>query len=574
MKARLRELTQSHAHRNKEHHTANEKGPHSADMSIGEGASSPMSFIGHIPKQGSTTASPDSSVQGILSEYSTDYVESVEMLMSRYSLVEASSVDLDFSDETMSQGAVSTRGSWLLDADAPTDGSCSKIIAGDYLDLDRLLERQGFCVPGLAGHDNRSCFCYARDEVTSNDWVTASGPTPNASDILTPSAIEVPISVFSRTDSFGNTALHLLAARDATKEHLMKATTVAPDDVLNAINTANQTFLHVLGSFWFEDTVSAAAVLPRLLEQLRLRNFNITARDVYGRNFFHLLKAAVPDGPTMESFLQPYDRHMIARRDAFGVTPTGTRSGPIPLLEQYSSAEFSDNSTVTDYAGLLLRTRTASSVPSLEDSYGRNGLHFLADAILSEETLQHNVGLPAGASSSKRAASRNRNSRRVAESSRETLSLRKVLVDHLLDAGVDPNHYDNDGNTVLMVFAARLPEDDVFELPCKIIRRLVEGGADINARNRLGETALHIAVRTGHNLAMRTLVEAGANVYARDGDGRSVLDVVDAKIIRAKDVNSYARYEGARAWLSGTKGRAVQNPTIKQEWGMRKMSES
>ncbi|KAF5009708.1 hypothetical protein FDECE_4054 [Fusarium decemcellulare] len=569
MEARLRELTQSHAHQKKDHHTPNHN-PASADMSIGEDRSSLVYYVGHIPTQESTTAGPDSSLQDSLSEYSTDYVKSVEMLMSRYSLVEVSGGDLDFSDETMPQVAVSTRGSWLHDASAPIIWASPKTVAGDYLKLDHLLERQGFCGPGLASHSNRSCFCYARDEVTTDDWVTASGLTPSASDILNSLAMAVPMSTFSLTDSFGNTVLHLLAARDTTKATLMRAITVAPHSVLNMTNTANQTFLHVLGHFWFEDAAFAVAVL----ELLRERNFDITTRDVYGRNFFHLLDAAVPDELAMEDLLQPYDRHGIARRDAFGVTPTGTRSDPIPLLDQYDSAESSENSPEASHARLLLGIRTAISVPSLEDSYGRNGLHFIADVILSEWTLHYNVGPAAGGTSSKMATGGKMSSQPIGDSSREKLSLRKSLVDVLLDAGVDPNHYDNDGNTVLMVFAARLPEDGDFELTCEIIRRLTEGGANINARNRSGETALHIAVRTGHNLAMRTLVEAGANVYARDGDGRSVLDVADAKIIRAKDVNSYAHYEGARAWLSGIGGRAVQNPTVKQEWGTQRRSKS
>ncbi|KAJ4196134.1 hypothetical protein NW767_009594 [Fusarium falciforme] len=120
-----------------------------------------------------------------------------------------------------------------------------------------------------------------------------------------------------------------------------------------------------------------------------------------------------------------------------------------------------------------------------------------------------------------------------------------------------------------MAFAARLPEDDDYKLPGQIIDTLVKGGAHVNARNRLGETALHIAVRTGHKLVTKALVEAGANVYARDGEGRSVLDVADITALHAKDVEDYAHAEAARAWLSGLQARAVQNPTVKQEWGMR-----
>jgi len=69
---------------------------------------------------------------------------------------------------------------------------------------------------------------------------------------------------------------------------------------------------------------------------------------------------------------------------------------------------------------------------------------------------------------------------------------------------------------------------------------------------------------------MKALVNHGANVHAKDADGRSVLDVADAKMMNSRDddPSDYAHYEACRAWLSSSKGLAVQRPTIVDEWGL------
>lgn len=513
------------------------------------------------PSQRSTAHPPKSPIMRMLSDYSLDYVKNVDMLMSRYSLEGAFDPGTDFSDKTLS-----TRDNWLHDASAPTAELCETIAPGDFLRLDELLLVHKLCGQGLDRHDHRSCLCRVRDEVTTDDWVTASGLTLKATNILTSSTIGMPASAFSLTDSFGNTALHLLAARDATKECLIQAVARVPDSTLMATNTADQTFLHVLGTFWFEEINSQGALLPRLLFQLSRRNFNIRARDIYGRNFFHICQAHLPDKSAMEDLLATFGQGDFACRDAFGMIPTGLQDHPIPLLEQ-ETEQSPSNSLLASHAQILSGVHAATLNPSLEDSHNRNGLHLLADAILSQDMLLDNFGASDGEGG--RSTLSHRNRRLETDSSLPKLSLRLSLMEGLLGAGVNPNHYNGDGNTVLMAFAARLPEDDDYQLPGRIIHTLVKGGADVNARNRLGETALHIAVRTGHKLVTRALVEAGANVYARDGEGRSVLDIADITALHAKDVKDYAHAEAARAWLSGRQVCAVQNPTVKQEWGMR-----
>jgi ankyrin repeat protein len=95
----------------------------------------------------------------------------------------------------------------------------------------------------------------------------------------------------------------------------------------------------------------------------------------------------------------------------------------------------------------------------------------------------------------------------------------------LLDAGADPNRRLRNQTTALMIAAARSgrnagPEQTTIDAA----RLLIAKGADVNAANDNGETALHIAVGRGDGL-VRFLAENGARLDARDKSERTPLDV-------------------------------------------------
>jgi hypothetical protein len=89
----------------------------------------------------------------------------------------------------------------------------------------------------------------------------------------------------------------------------------------------------------------------------------------------------------------------------------------------------------------------------------------------------------------------------------------------------DPDLRLRNQSTALMIAASRAgrnagPEARTIEA----MALLVDRGADVNAVNDNGETALHIAVSRGDSL-VRALAEKGARLDLKDKFGRTPLDV-------------------------------------------------
>jgi ankyrin repeat protein len=61
----------------------------------------------------------------------------------------------------------------------------------------------------------------------------------------------------------------------------------------------------------------------------------------------------------------------------------------------------------------------------------------------------------------------------------------------------------------------------------------VDAGVDINAVNDAGQTALHIAAQASDAI-VKYLAEHGANLDAKDKQGRTALDVAMGKGVRAR----------------------------------------
>ena len=91
----------------------------------------------------------------------------------------------------------------------------------------------------------------------------------------------------------------------------------------------------------------------------------------------------------------------------------------------------------------------------------------------------------------------------------------------LVNAGADPNTRDENGKTPLD-WAAEMEHQEAVKL-------LVEMGADPNARNEYGYTPLHWAARNGHQKAVKFLVDAGADPKAKDKNGQTSLHLAAKK---------------------------------------------
>ncbi|RDA85519.1 hypothetical protein CP532_2160 [Ophiocordyceps camponoti-leonardi (nom. inval.)] len=390
----------------------------------------------------------------------------------------------------------------------------------------------------------RDIFILVPDMELVSPWVASNGITsvgqhvcvfgPTQSDLLA-------------RDSVGNTALHFIAAHGTLELLLRILRSGLADAVARERNTAGQYFLHVINNDSMQDTHR----LQQLLLLASGRGVDVNAQDVYGRTIFHMVRLSGHGPDTVVRLASPFHGPGSNRRDAFGLVPT-VASASADL--DPPTAEEPD---IDAHRRRLETIGHALQNPSVEDERGRNGLHCLAAGALSTASVAQRCDLDMCPDIPTHL-----------DSATETFRIRHDLARGLLQAGVDPNHYDLAGDTPLMTFAAELPEDDDYRRGPAIMELLIRQGADVNARNRAGETALHVAVRKGRKLAVRVLVNNGASVHVHDAQGRSLLDVADAMTRQAcGSGKDYAHFEACRAWLSGDSGKAVQRPSLLDEWG-------
>ncbi len=87
----------------------------------------------------------------------------------------------------------------------------------------------------------------------------------------------------------------------------------------------------------------------------------------------------------------------------------------------------------------------------------------------------------------------------------------------LLARGADVNAANKEGETALMVAA--------LEGRTEMVRFLIERGADLEARDVVGATALLYAALGGSLDTIKLLIEKGANLDAKTGDGQTALSI-------------------------------------------------
>ena len=88
----------------------------------------------------------------------------------------------------------------------------------------------------------------------------------------------------------------------------------------------------------------------------------------------------------------------------------------------------------------------------------------------------------------------------------------------LVEGGANPRVVNKDGNTPLHLQVT--PYND-----CSLTKLFLKAGADVNARNAKGATALHCAAYVGNADICLVLLMNGADASLRANDGRSALDI-------------------------------------------------
>ncbi|KAI1091460.1 ankyrin [Rostrohypoxylon terebratum] len=467
-------------------------------------------------------------------------------------------------------------------------------VPGDFLDPNLFTTRRCSCETRSVPQEVGTCWCRVTNELKS---IQALWPIDDNSFHVPTNYLD---EFYQGRDAFGNTAFHRLAATDKNHAFFLNLISQAlrnPNSLIRSTNTAGQTFLHVLHQSWFDNDT----LLDQLLTVVKNHhNFDISATDVYGRSFFHLLRSKKLDSTRIPAHL--FDRNLLTRRDAFGVKPMEShprhtepstpqvqrRTSPMnarspgradipPTTIDTSSARGGESRFEPNTE--LLRTlidavkvddiNSTNPNPRTEDSHGRNALHCLAEVVLNLESDRD-----ATHDSQRQKKRKYKEEEGEQRSEISPSSKRLELLEGLLVAEVDVNHYDCQGQTPLMAFAKYLPEDSRSEKEAmeRMIKMLHKAGANLEARNRGGETALHVAARFGKKVALKELLQLGANPHVRDACGLSVLAAIDDRWVNAEDGLHIARLEACRGVFTSMVPDPAQEPTVLQEWGMRQPS--
>jgi ankyrin repeat protein len=441
---------------------------------------------------------------------------------------------------------------------------------------------------------NCSAQCYSRMSPTSRTIDT---------DILSRIAQRsVQEADLHEMDTFGNSTIHILATMCATPSYLISLIKLGAN--VNVLNRAGQTFLHLLKP----ELLCHCDDFCYLLELLRVQGFDFLQHDHLGQSPFHLLMRPSHDQAILRQIITrmddlPIHRHISTARDCFGNTVVGqlnfhgTESGfkldhailslscetdnaifdskglQISVaqgsqkeknsIEEEPARNYENHPSIVNVNDLFLYEQhvdywrtilTAKNSPWFEDSNGRNGLHCLAEASLVTAEMPLPATLLKQLESLKDMGDGDRTSDRG------------YFVKSLLNVGVDPNNYDNVGNTPFMAFIVHHHVSETDDSITQILSCLLEAGSDIHRRNRHGETALHLAVKLGRRAATKFLLASGANIHARTSNGLGVLQLGhNHSMLCMQDESLFAQIMLCMS-LAVTCG-AVAEPTILDEWG-------
>ena len=143
--------------------------------------------------------------------------------------------------------------------------------------------------------------------------------------------------------------------------------------------------------------------------------------------------------------------------------------------------------------------------PNITDMYGCTPLHFVTSAGVCKLLLDAKIKVNArNAYYDRTALHTNNRDREVG------------VIDMLIQAGIDVNAQDADGETALL--------NATYNIATQVALRLLELGADVNATNRSsGISALHYATEYNRHEILADLLNRGADYSKRTETGRTIL---------------------------------------------------
>ena len=492
-------------------------------------------------------------------------------------------------------------------------GEPSCPLPGDFLTLDSRVEEPYFSYTPKDRHMSVSfdmIWADIRDE--TNVWIVPRGLSGKAIAALN-HLKKSPLSInLDDTDCFGNTLLHLLAARSDLQEQLilvLESSCVTPD-YLKRRNTGGQTFLHVLAKEWFSNPIDPScpfwtlmshidAITPDMFRQLA------PMRDVYGRTIFHHIKRLVHEPSTASDAIHAIieskncDTRVKAQRDAFGSDIVGPKDFIQPPSIYVSASVVPSDGDALPYRDYVpIRdgvdkdqyvVANAAADPDIEDGHGYGALHCLAySADRCQPTRKRKASEPLYPS---RDTSPGDHTASTASPSTFLQVKSPTLSDEpnsdfvrkageLINLGCSVSHYDRKGRTALMAFIEQLPEDKTIEPVLKLLVDAIVAEGMLEARNPDGETALVLAARLGKISAVQTLVAAGANQHVRHARHqyvRSLLQTIhhemgkrkhDTKIVGPLDTCLKVLAQPETRTLAASDPKAVLFPDAIDEWGL------
>ena len=321
-----------------------------------------------------------------------------------------------------------------------------------------------------------------------------------------------PLHIY-KSDYFGNTALHF-AAR-SPKPNLESILHMIDGGAnCNALNTSDQTFMHVLDEKTLDPAKKGSDYL-RLLHKLQSRNFPFSHQDCHGRTLAHTLSPNV-----------------LARMASSSLSAI--------LLIWNINLNCVDNSGVDLGRGLQI------SVESLPADAEAPHWFEQTEAIIKTHRKRSTANISFRQNLMNQILSKTESKLRPASLRTPRHQLAVAMWLHWVAQEDLISWIDVHGDTPLTALLKMWPSDmqDEFSLEHGVLQLTRKNPSLVSMRDRKGHTPLAIAAVRGSEQSMRFLLDSGANFNNRNYRGKGIIAQASERmeLAKKKGVNrTYAR---------------------------------